>query len=300
MISIIICARAENIAENLRNNIKESIGNTLYEIIVIDNSANHYSIFSAYNRGVSLSNYPFLLFMHDDIHYHTDNWGAILLDHFKEDHIGAIGIAGTPYLPWMPGGWWSTGIGYLYLLQSEKGSPEPVLKNYAPDFPVREAVALDGVWFCIRKSLFTTVRFDEDTYDGFHFYDLDITVQVYKAGFKLLCINDILIHHLSSGVLDEKWIRYLLIFQDKWKDALPVSCVRTSPKQASLIEYRVLNTFIGDQLRVLDKSGQKESHAYLFALKKLLRFRRSYLYIKTPYWVAKLIFKYLRSRVAGR
>ena len=74
MISIIICARREDIAPELRKNIEETIG-LPYEIIVINNAGNDFTIFSAYNKGVSLSKFPLLLFMHDDILYHTTDWG---------------------------------------------------------------------------------------------------------------------------------------------------------------------------------------------------------------------------------
>jgi hypothetical protein len=53
MISIVICARANDINEALKENIQNTIG-VPYELIVIDNGKNEYSIFSAYNKGVTL------------------------------------------------------------------------------------------------------------------------------------------------------------------------------------------------------------------------------------------------------
>jgi hypothetical protein len=303
MISIIICARKKDISPELRSNIETTIGDTACEIIVIDNSNNDFTIFSAYNRGVTLSQYPVLLFMHDDILFKTPGWGAKIANHFKDEQIGAIGVAGTPYLSFMPGGWWSTGMGYLHLLQSDGVGQPGVMQEYAPggvDPSCREVVALDGVWFCIRKSLFSEIRFDETTYDGFHFYDLDTTLQVYRLGYTLLSIDDILIHHLSQGILDEKWIRYAMLFRRKWQSMLPIACVSVGIRRSCLIEYRVLHTFIGDKLRVRQRTGQKESQVYLFGLKELLAFPKSYLYFKTPFWAGKLFFKYIGTRLAGR
>jgi hypothetical protein len=300
MISIIICSRTPDIPVRLRDNITETIGDIPYEIIAIDNSANTYSIFTAYNKGVSLSRYPLLLFMHDDVLHRTPGWGTILSSHFRAETTGAIGVAGTPYLPWMPGGWWTTGNGYLHLLQSEPDAPAPVMKDYAPSFlPSRKAVALDGVWFVIRKSLFDHIRFDDNTYHGFHFYDIDTTLQVFLRGYDVLCVNDILIHHLSPGVLDDKWIRNIGIFRQKWIDRLPIACFNPGLQTKALMEYRVMSTFISDQLRVIEKTGKKKSDLYLAAFKDLMVFARSCPYPKIPYWGTKLLFRYLRYRLAG-
>ena len=295
MISIIICSRQHDIPKKLRDNIEQTIG-VEYELVIIDNADNKYNIFTAYNKGVSLSRYPILLFMHDDILFHTNNWGNKVMAHFKNDQVGGIGISGTPYLSFMYGGWWSVGVGNLHLLQGSPGNPTPVLYDFSSKFsPPGEVVALDGVWFCLRKEVFDKVTFDELSYQGFHFYDLDITLQVYNQGYKLLFIKDILIEHASIGVLDENWINNLSIFQKKWGNILPVSCIHPSVKQQCLIEYRVLNTYISDQLRILNGYGKKkiETKIYLFALKQLLSFRKGYLYFKTPYWIAKLLFQYL-------
>lgn len=75
MISCIICSRSSKISEELEKNIVETIGCD-YELVVIDNSRNEYSIFSAYNKGVKRAKGNVLCFMHDDILYRTSNWGG--------------------------------------------------------------------------------------------------------------------------------------------------------------------------------------------------------------------------------
>jgi hypothetical protein len=297
MISIIICARQNDISEELKKNIEETIG-TEYEIIVIDNSQNQYSIFSAYNKGVSLSKYPLLLFMHDDINYHTQQWGVKLINHFRDESVGAVGVAGTPYLAFTTGGWWSAGAGHLHLLQSPKRNEKPELHNFFPKNSAKEEVViLDGVWFCIRKDLFTSIRFDETTFSGFHFYDVDATFQVYQAGYKLLCVKDILIHHLSMGVLDQKWAENAILFHKKWKDKLPAAVQKYSLSDQCIMEYRMVNEFLNNRLRI---GQQKKSKIYLDALKSLLSFKKGYRYFKTPFWASAFLGKYLFHRLAGR
>lgn len=105
MISIVICSRNPEMSSTLRTNIDASIG-VPYELIVVDNSRNEHSIFSAYNLGVSGCTGKVICFMHDDILYRSENWGAAVLDHFKNPAIGMIGVGGTRYLSRIPGIWW--------------------------------------------------------------------------------------------------------------------------------------------------------------------------------------------------
>ena len=297
MISIIICSRQNNISPELQQNIKETIG-VDYEIVVIDNSKNQHSIFSAYNLGVTLSRFPFLLFMHDDIKYHSQQWGVKLIDHFSDSKVGCVGIAGTPYLSYAAGGWWSSGAGHLHLLQSKRKEDSPVLQNYFPENSIREeVVVLDGVWVCIRRELFNYIRFDEETFGGFHFYDVDTTLQAYYSGYKLLCVKDILIHHLSMGVLDQKWVENAIVFHRKWKHKLPVSIRSYNLSEQCAMEYRALSEFIGNRENV---PRQKKSSIYLYAFRNLLSFKKGYQYYKTPFWALLLLGKGLKNFLLGK
>lgn len=299
MISIIICSRQKEIPETLRVNIQETIGLGIdYEIIIIDNSQNQYSIFEAYNKGVSLSNFPFLLFMHDDINYRTKDWGVKLVDHFKDPEVGCVGVAGTPYLAYTPGAWWGSGAAHLNLLQLIKNGEEPVLLNWFPESSIKqEAVVLDGIWICIRKELFRFIQFDEKTFNGFHFYDLDITLQAYQAGYKILCVNDILLYHLSTGSFDQKWVENALLFHNKWKHLLPLSVHKHSLQQQCRIEQIALKTWLGYYLNAGCHSRRK---IYLNALGILVRLKKNYFYLRTPLLLSIIFAKYLKNLLLRR
>lgn len=118
MISIVICSRNPGIGDALRKNIEETIG-VPYELIVVDNSRNEYSIFTAYNLGVSRCNFDIICFMHDDILYRSDRWGAVTLNHFKDSTVGMIGVGGSRYLSRIPSIWWAGGLG---MADDAKGS----------------------------------------------------------------------------------------------------------------------------------------------------------------------------------
>ena len=107
MISIIICSRTKTITPVLLENIKNTVGAN-YELIVIDNSENNYSIFEAYNLGIKKSKSELLCFIHDDVLLHTNNWGTILIDIFNNNkNLGLLGVAGAKVKTKMPSPWWN-------------------------------------------------------------------------------------------------------------------------------------------------------------------------------------------------
>jgi GT2 family glycosyltransferase len=284
MISVIICSRSTN--QTLVNNIEATIG-VPYEVILIDNSNNEHSICTAYNLGVKKSKYATLCFMHDDIAYQSNNWGNAVLNHFNNEQVNAIGIAGTPYYSFMPGPWWGSGIFYEHILQSSQTDKHPVLKSNSNGLLTQQVVAFDGVWFCIKKSLFELIKFDEASFKGFHFYDADICMQLHSLGVKMYCVNDVLVHHSSIGSMNNTWIENALIFQKKWRQKLPALCTNISFDQLCSFEYKILNEFIW----TCASNGWENRRIYKLALKYLLSFKKGYLFYKTPGYFIKFTFK---------
>jgi len=284
MISVIICSRSTN--QTLVNNIEATIG-VPYEVILIDNSNNEYSICAAYNLGVKKSKYAALCFMHDDVAYQSNNWGNAVLNHFNNEQVNAIGIAGTPYYSFMPGAWWGSGVFYEHILQSSPTDQQPVLKSNSNGLLTQQVVAFDGVWFCIKKSLFELIKFDETGFKGFHFYDADICMQLHNLGVKMYCVNDVLVHHSSIGSMNNTWIENALIFQEKWRQKLPALCTNISFDQLCRFEYKILNEFIW----ICASNGWENRRIYKLALKYLLSFKKGYLFYKTPGYFIKFMFK---------
>src|ERR1035437_3669404 len=106
MISIVICHRNAELLAKLKLNIKQTIG-AEHELLVIDNSNNQYNIFEAYNVGVSKSKYDTVCFTHEDVSFHTENWGQKVVAHFRDQSIGMIGVIGGNIFPKSPSPWWS-------------------------------------------------------------------------------------------------------------------------------------------------------------------------------------------------
>jgi GT2 family glycosyltransferase len=285
MISIIICSRTASISDELTQNIDQTIG-IPYELVIIDNSENLYSIFSAYNEGVKRSKYEVLCFMHDDIIFKTNDWGISVMNRFNASNLGAIGVAGSPYYAILPGAWWS-GNYISYSLYGEKEyAYQPKQDNVLP------VVVLDGLWFCVRKSLFRIIRFDDTTFNGFHYYDIDISLQIHFQGYDLLNVYDIAIKH-SSGKIDEKWLGNAILLQNKWKKYLPLSISKISYLKEITIEYAVLQEYILS----MNKNGVNQLDIILFSLKQLAKYRTKRFKISFPFIFIYLATRYLLKKL---
>ncbi len=267
-ISIIICSRQSNIPTNLQENIAATIGAD-YELIIIDNSANQYSIFSAYNEGVRRANGDILCFMHEDVIMHTHGWGMRVLNHFNaDDKLGCIGVAGGHVMPKAPAAWWHADIIVGGCLQTTNGKTIDDRKlDSMNGANITEVVAVDGVWFCIPKHLFEdSLLFDEKTFKGFHCYDVDICLQVRSAGYKVCVVADIVVEHLSWGYLNRGWFQSTDLLYQKWESELPqcsggvVNCSKSELYHISRLvrdKYNLLrnNLMLNEELQRIQTSS---------------------------------------------
>lgn len=229
MISIVICSRKEDISAELKQNIAESVG-CEYELIVIGNPENRYSIFSAYNEGVSRSKGKILCFMHEDVMFRSKDWGELMNRHFMvDDHIGIIGFAGSHFLPDTPMYWYSSPFISQKNLNNDHGIVEEHFhEGWFGSQSIVEVVAVDGFCFFTRRDLFSKVRFDDKTYSGFHLYDMDICMQAMAAGYKVCVCRDVLAEHCWSENLQftkkggDLFQHNLQLFAHVWQHRLPV------------------------------------------------------------------------------
>lgn len=228
-LSIIICSRSSEVSAAFAANVQATIG-VDYELVVIDNHANCYSIFSAYNEGVRRATGDILCFMHEDVTMHTRDWGQKVCRHLQDPGIGALGVVGSHIVPAQ--GDWRVGYTPYHVLSFVQRVPtfgrQPKyftkLTRDGLKGSLTDVATLDGVWFCIRREDFASgrLRFDQETFTSFHVYDLDISMQVADLGKRLVVCNDILLEHFSEGNYSSGFYDALMAFQQKWRLRLPV------------------------------------------------------------------------------
>ena len=224
MISIIICNRTHPINLSLQRNIQDTVG-VEYEIVAIDNSRGNYNIFQAYNEGVRRAKSDILCFMHDDILFQSNNWGSIVEDLFKKNEgMGALGVAGGHIMYNCPCSWWNSDITSMHVFTVDSyGQPnEAIHREYADGQATIEVASIDGLWMCIRRSLFDTISFDDKKFSGFHCYDSDICMQILAAGYQIKVTFEIDILHKGKGNLNAQYYHDIELWHKKWQDQLPI------------------------------------------------------------------------------
>jgi hypothetical protein len=222
MISIIVCSRNKSIPDDLARNIEDTI-NVDYEIVHINNSENQFSICSAYNEGFSRSKFQYLCFVHEDVCFRSKSWGEKIVAHLQKPNVGLLGLAGRDYLTRVPASW-SAKMEGMNIVQSDKTGKKATKTKCAPigyDKPSREVVMLDGVLLCMRRDLMNNIKFDE-THEGFHGYDFDISIQSVLAGKTNYVMYDMLLEHFSRGTPDADYYRSLIKVFKKWEKCLPL------------------------------------------------------------------------------
>jgi hypothetical protein len=227
MISVIICFRSGEYFDLLSRNINATIG-VEHEIIGIENYKNQHSICAAYNKGGEKARYAYLCFVHEDVEFVTENWGQKLIEHFKDERTGLVGVAGNTYKSKIPTTWPQSvlqGIETrrINIIQHYKRAVKE--KEHVVLNPLNEiksqVVNLDGVLLVTTKSLWQLYKFDESLLKGFHGYDLDLSLKIGQS-HKLYVVYDVLLHHFSEGICETNCILDYISLHKKWQHRLPV------------------------------------------------------------------------------
>lgn len=265
MISIIICSKHTDISESLKNNIKNTVGCD-YELVVIDNSKNNFSIFTAYNKGVEISKSPYLCFIHDDVEFISQNWGEHIINHLSKPYVGFIGVAGGQAMLRVPFGWTSYNPTYNITHTTYDKNNEPTDRKdfFSPstDETLIPATVLDGVFLCAKKELFEKIRFDNETFNGFHSYDLDICMQSIQNGYQNFVVFEIELRHFSTGNFDKKYLLSLFRLHEKWEPYLPLFEKSISPKITSKDLYRIEKDALKRLKKRLIRAGMSNKEIY--------------------------------------
>ena len=162
--------------------------------------------------------------MHEDIYYHTYGWGESLACTLTDKTIGLVGVIGAQYLPNKIAPWW--------LSETTKGE---IIQGYFDAHKcyctmlsgvkvnnITDAVAVDGLWFSMTRLNAYQIKFDEETYNSFHCYDIDVCMQIINNNKRVVVIPNILIEHYSMGNVRKSYFQQLQIFYNKWQKHLPI------------------------------------------------------------------------------
>lgn len=276
MISIIICSRKTTISQELSINIAETIGSA-YELIVIDNSENEYSIFEAYNLGVERSTGTYICFIHDDVLFHTEGWGNVIASIFQLDEkIGLIGVAGAKVKTKMPSAWWDCPEKdrVLHILQHlNSGKIEKWEVGWNNNI-LEEVVAIDGVFMAMRRV--KDIQFS-NSLRGFHNYDLNLSFEYLKKDYKIIVTKQILVEHFSLGTIDSLWYHSTVKLHDLYKGQLPLNVNGKNSFDTRNLEFKNGSKFLIDSIGNLGKITVLRYWFQLIVLKPYSKFHFKFL-----------------------
>ncbi|MHB8493275.1 MAG: glycosyltransferase [Casimicrobiaceae bacterium] len=235
--SVVVCSIDEKKFDRIAKNYATVFSRTTMELIGIHDAR---SLSEAYNRAIRRARGQYIIFSHDDIRVITPDFSSRLQRHFQRFDL--FGVAGTTRV--VGGAWFLAGDPYDYQLVT---SPHPDPGKYVivgrgrGPLVIGEVQALDGLFMATRAPLARSIRFDANTFDGFHLYDLDFSYRAFLAGYRLGVCRDLFIIHESHGTFDNVWASFTARFEAKFRDQFAVvGNKKDSPLTNVLLDADVL------------------------------------------------------------
>jgi hypothetical protein len=221
MITVIICSVNPELREAVTANIAATIG-VEFELIAIDNQITPKGICTVYNEAAAKAGYPYLCFVHEDVCFHTQRWGQVLVDLLSAESHALVGVSGAVYKSDIPGSWVDCDQQHYRVNALQHFAGKGVVEQrFNPERKqLSEVAVIDGVFMATRKNIWENIQFDTSLLKGFHVYDLDFSLSAGRFG-KVLVTHEILLEHFSAGSFSKEWINDTLTVHQKWKQTLP-------------------------------------------------------------------------------
>jgi tetratricopeptide (TPR) repeat protein len=228
--SIVICSRDEGKFRKAANHYQGLFDGLPHEIVHIGDAR---SLAEGYNRAVDRSRGEVLIFSHDDVQIASRDFAARIHAHLQNYDL--LGIAGTSFLS--GGAWIASGWPHL-AGQVGKFAADPgviVVTVFGTGLPLVGGMqAVDGVLMAMRRPLAESLRFDHQTFDGWHLYDIDFSFRASLAGARLAVVNDLLVVHDSQGHFSDAWKTYEQRFIRKFEGELTALGIERNPQQCTV------------------------------------------------------------------
>jgi hypothetical protein len=212
-LSIVVCSIRPERLEAMQRNYREALGGREHEFIVIRDAR---SLCEGYQRGLEAARHSTVVFSHDDVELASADAFAAF-DRALASH-DIVGVAGSRLLNG-PGVTWA-GQPHLrgavaYPPQGASGGWKATLYSLETGI-IGGMQALDGLVFAARRGAALQVGFDAQTFDGFHFYDVDFAYRAHLAGLRVAVTTEVTAVHASEGQFDARWRHYAERFRQKY------------------------------------------------------------------------------------
>lgn len=219
LLTIVIPSR-KNVKESqmLLENIEGTVG-VPCNIMYIQNDG--VGLTRVYHDAMEKVETDIVVFIHDDIEFLRNGWGAELIRMFSEHQdYGIIGIAGSAEFD-NKAMWWNYEKKYGQVLHRNEGqswltSFSPLLKK-----DLEEVCVIDGLFMAVSKERISK-DFDVEL-QGFNFYDIDFCLNNFlDKKTKIGVTTNIRVAHNSVGKLSENWFKNREIINEKYGNHYPI------------------------------------------------------------------------------
>jgi glycosyltransferase involved in cell wall biosynthesis len=230
--------------------LKKSSGFKKIEVIEKVNKGDK-SLAQVYNEVLSESTTDIIVFCHDDIYFDTNGWYHKLIKHFEKSEYGIIGMAGTTSMP-ASGKWWEDRKKMIGIVNHEhEGKKWESKYSESLNNSIEETIIVDGLFIAVDRTKLKK-NFNED-FKGFHFYDIPFCFENHLEGVKIGVITNIRLTHKSIGQTNEQWEANRQLFEEKYKDNLPLKLpINPNKRLKVLISCLFFRTFTGSELYVYE------------------------------------------------
>lgn len=230
--------------------LKKSSGFKKIDVIEKINNGEK-SLSEVYNEIISESKTDIIVLCHDDIYFDTTSWYHKIKTHFEKSDYGILGVAGTTHLP-ETGRWWDFRKKMVGIVNHESGGKKWTSK-YCDDFgkSIKQTVIVDGLFIALSKSRIKHT-FDE-SFAGFHFYDLGFCYKNFLDNVKIGVVSNIRITHKSIGQTNDQWEENRKQFVEMYQSYLPSKLPFDENKRLKvLLSCISFRNFTGSELYVFE------------------------------------------------
>ena len=199
--------------------LESTAGHVVSEVLHFSNKGDR-SLTEIYNEVLRMAKNDIIVFCHDDLIFETQGWAENILRHFRRSpDYGILGIAGTDHL--MDGRWWSIKNAMHGIVNHSEGGKTWTNAYSEPQgIKIKRMIVVDGLFFAVNRRRIKS-KFDE-SFKGFHLYDVSFCVKNHLAGVKIGVITDVRVTHLSVGRTNAQWAENRAQFEREYGSVLPL------------------------------------------------------------------------------
>lgn len=156
------------------------------------------SMTSGYNKAMLSSDAKYKIYLHQDVFIVNKNFLSDLLLYFNDEHVGMIGMVGSPVFPNNCTMWYGYRVGILYSNCIYNSHYNEFEKLSSP----KKVDAIDGLLMATQYD----IPWRDDIFTGWDFYDISQSFEFRKAGYDIIvppmdtpwCFHDDGIMNLSN------------------------------------------------------------------------------------------------------